>query len=142
MHWLIRTGGAALALGTACLSGCGDVSNDNIAISQEALTWSANFSVTKRVYNTTQPAIQCRFGPLGSFPITTLNLGRAPAGQATHGVIDKTSSSGTIIASPTEFQAIWDAVFPASTTHPVVLMVAAVDQANSRYADVTSVVPR
>jgi hypothetical protein len=46
-----------------------------------------------------------------------------------------------IIASPAQFQAIWDAVYPASMTHEVVLQITAVDQADPQHADVTSVVP-
>jgi hypothetical protein len=103
------------------------------------------FVVKKRTYNTIDPhhpQMQLKYGPLGATSIVTLNIDRAGAGQATSGPIYKPSNQASIVLSIPEFQAVWDAVFPASPNHPVTLDVTYVDQADPRYADVTGVVPR
>jgi len=101
----------------------------------------ATFIVTKRTYNNTQPSVQCKYGPLsGGSTIATLNIARANPGEPTHGPIDKQANSATIFASTAEFTAVWNAVYNASATNPVTLNLTLVP-ANTRYADVTSVVP-
>jgi hypothetical protein len=100
-----------------------------------------SFRVTSRTYNTTQPSVQCKFGPLGATNIRTLNIARAGTGQGTYGPINKNSNSATIFASYAEFEAIWNFVFGASAANPLFLDVTYVDQADPQYADVTHVTP-
>jgi len=105
----------------------------------------AEFTVKRRTYDTanpTHPSMQLKPGVLTGTSIATLNIARANSGQPTSGPIDKLSTSGSLVLSVAEFQAVWDAVFYASATNPVKLTVTWVDQADPRYADVISVVPQ